>query len=456
MKWFTLLVYNLLMPLVMLLMLPKQWRKMRRRGGYGTRAGERFGKFSPEVRRRLDSFDRPLWIHAVSVGEMLMALRLIAEARRTGVWTRPVVLSTTTSTGRKLAEERADAETQVIWMPLDLPWVARRALKLIRPQALLLVEAEMWPNLTVACRRNAIPVAMANARLSPRSGRRFARFAALVRPIFADLSWVGLQSEADRDRFLAIGVRPEAAVVTGSVKFDSLGEPESGTTTDAEVAALTAALPFLHGMKILLGASTHPGEEEIIARAWLAVRDRHPELALVVVPRHFERAPDAAADFKMLGLQPLMRSDLAEADPGSPLPHPAADCLIVDTTGELAAWTRAASLVVVGKSFPPHHGGQTPAEAARYRKPLVTGPNMENFADLMRMLREQSAVRQLDDAADLAGEIGALLEDPSAAAAMAGRGRAVLAAHDGATRRTLDGLRPFLGASGPSSIRAKT
>lgn len=428
MKALAIALYNLLLPLALVLMLPRQWVKMRRRGGYGENWRERFACYDAEATTRFHA--GTWWVHAVSVGEMLMALRLIAGLRSTGVWTGQVVLTTTTSTGRTLARERADANTTVLWTPLDLPWVAGRALNRIRPQRIILVEAEVWPNLLWKAWRRGVPVQIVNARLSARSERRYRKARALIAPIFGMLDRVCVQDEADRPRFVALGIDEARMAVTGAIKFDdeAAGGPPPGLET---ARAVLARFQCLTGKRIILAASTHPGEEAHVARAWLDLRAKFPDTVLVVVPRHFERAGDAVRDLVALGLTPARRS----ADPS---PDDAvADCLVVDSTGELRAWIELADVVVVGKSFASHSGGQNPAEAVAAGRPTIVGPRMDNFKPLVEGLVAARGICQLEEDNALAMAMEGILADPDAARAMAERGATVLDRHRGATRRTI-------------------
>jgi 3-deoxy-D-manno-octulosonic-acid transferase len=428
---FALTLYRLLYPLAFLLMLPAQWGKMRRRGGYGERAGERFARYDEATLGRFA--DGCWWVHAVSVGEMLMALKLIQMLRETGTWNGQVALTTTTSTGRKLALERADAKTNVLWTPLDFPSVARRAIGSLRPRRIILVEAEVWPNLLSRAHRSGIPVAIVNARLSARSEKRFRFFRPLVAPIFSMLDHVCVQEEADRERFAGLGVAPERITVTGAIKFDDEAAGAAVPALD-KVQGTLARFARLAGRPFLLAASTHAGEEALIARAWLEARQSFPDLCFVAVPRHFERGAEVAADLTALGLRPARRS----LPPG---PNDAeADCLVADSTGELRAWIELATLVVVGKSFLSHSGGQNPAESVAAGRPTLTGPRMDNFRPLMAALEAEEGIRRLDNEAALTPALAELLARPELAAAMAARGRATLERHRGATRRTVECL----------------
>lgn len=429
MRFLALTLYRLLYPLAFLLMLPAQWRKMRRRGGYGERAGERFARYDAAT---LGAFAGGCWwVHAVSVGEMLMALKLIQSLRETGKWTGQIALTTTTSTGRALALERADKNTAVFWTPLDFPSVARRALASLRPRRIVLVEAEVWPNLLARAHRSGIPVAIVNARLSARSEKRFRVFRPLIAPVFAMLDHVCVQEDADVSRFESLGISRERITVTGAIKFDDESAGQGIPALDT-VRAVLARFPGLQGKPILLAASTHPGEENLIAKAWLETRKSFPDLTFIAVPRHFERGPEVAAELAALGLRPARRSEGPGPDDAS------ADCLVADSTGELRAFIECATIVVVGKSFLTHSGGQNPAEPVAAGRPTLTGPRMENFLPLMAALVAESGILRLENDAQLAPALADLLARPEQANAMAARGRATLARHRGATRRTVE------------------
>lgn len=431
MRFFALALYRLLYPLAVLFMLPAQWRKMRRRGGYGEKAGERFARYDEATLRRFA--DGCWWVHAVSVGEMLMALKFIQMLRQTGTWHGQVALTTTTSTGRALALERADAQTSVFWTPLDFPSVAQRSIDCLQPRRIVLVEAEVWPNLLACAHHIGIPVAIINARLSARSEKRFRLFRSLIAPIFSMLDVVCVQDEVDRARFSSLGIPLERITVTGAIKFDEEAAGGSVPALDA-VRKVLARFPRFTGKSLLLAASTHPGEESLIARAWLEVRKDFPNLTLVAVPRHFERGAEVAADLAALGLRPARRSQPVGPDDEE------ADCLVADSTGELRAWIELASLVVVGKSFLTHTGGQNPAESVAAGRPTLTGPHMDNFLPLMAALESTEGIRRLESDSALVPALSELLARPDFASAMAARGRETLGRHYGATRRTVECL----------------
>jgi 3-deoxy-D-manno-octulosonic-acid transferase len=436
---FTLLIYNLLLPPGLLLMLPGALRKMRARGGRWSDMAGRFGVLPLAKRAAIAALpcgcDR-LWIHAVSVGEVGIATKLIArllkDAPQTGI-----VLTTTTPTGHAMAEEfavRQSGRVVVLYSPVDLPFVGGRFLDLIRPSQIILVEAEVWPNLVSTARRQGIRVSMVNARLSARSERRFHQLGFLMRPVFAMLDQVLVQEPGDIARFTALGVSKDRLHHTGSIKFD----PQGAAADEAQITHLRtvmhqAGITAAH--RIILLASTHPGEEALLARVVQQLAAKHHDLALLIVPRHVERADSILTDLRALGIHASRRSQLGQ--PATENSEPTT--LLIDTTGELRAWQCLASIVIVGKSFLAT-GGQNPAEAVMARKPVLFGPHMENFEALVDLLLKQGGAVQVPDVAALEKELSALLADSSKCQRLGDSGHAALRVHEGATEATLKRL----------------
>ncbi len=421
-----LLVYNSLLPFALLAMLPGSLLKMRRRGGYGSRFGERFGRFRHDVLQRLASGGgKAWWLHAVSVGEVNVARKLISEILKREPH-RPLVLSVTTSTGRAVAEKDAPPQLTVIYSPVDLPRTVRRVLSVIQPEKLALVEAEVWPNLLYHARRRNIPVALVNARLSPRSGRRFQRFRAMAGPVFAMLDRVLVQDQPDIARWVSIGVRTDSITCTGSMKYDL-----AGTVKQDRVAEFRAILTAHYGTPlppVIMAASTHRGEEKALAETFCLARQTSGQRAVIAIaPRHFERAPEIVAALSSAGLTTTLRSSRSAA--------PGGDVYLIDSTGELRDWQALASVVIMGKSFLAH-GGQNPAEAIAAGVPVITGPNMENFLPLMDLLQRADGIATASSLPDLEQQLAAVLQDPRPAQAQAARGLAALEKHRGATARS--------------------
>jgi 3-deoxy-D-manno-octulosonic-acid transferase len=414
-------IYRLLLPLLFMAAFPGWIVKMLRRGGFGTGLAERAAIFTepPE--------EEPcgaVHLHAVSVGETLLALKLLREwlAADPG---RRFVLATGTATGHAVATTANIPGLRVTYAPLDFPSMVRRYLRRFEPAQIVLIEGEVWPHLLRACRRRNIPVRLVNARVSPRSARRFRRFAPWLRPVFGMLDAVAVQEPEDAAIWSELGVPPERVHVAGSLKFD----PGSGPRPARRAAFGDMLGHFGAGRPVIVVASTHPGEE-----AWIAesIRAAGPELLPVIVPRHAERRREVREDLQRAGFEVVLRS--AFQPPGDPRRA----CLVVDSTGELRDWTAHADAVVIGKSFLAT-GGQNPAEAILAAKPLIFGPHMENFEPLASRLADAGACHRAATSAELTAAIRAATGGNAAAAT--GRASAVLARHEGATKRLVAMLR---------------
>lgn len=467
-----LLLYNLLLPLLLLASLPRMWRVTRSRGGYGGRFGQRWNRFDAATADRLAALSAqgPLLVHAVSVGEVNVALKWIdaLRARRPGT---PVVLSTTTTTGHAVATARLGDRTDsaVIFSPLDLPPVVGGLLRRLQPRALVLVEAEVWPNWVWRARRRRVPVFLVNARLSPRSRSRYLRLRALVRPLFDLLQEIHVQEPADADVWRRIGLDPDRIQLCGSIKYDA---PDAGRSRsdqrqlDSLRRQLAAAGRAASG-PVVLAASTHPGEEAALAAAIRPLADEFAGLQLWIAPRHVERAAEVAAALAADGHTVERRSQwpaAATPETGAPAttavaapeaegalpPAAAPGILMIDTTGELPLWQQLSDVVIIGKSFL-GRGGQNPAEAVAAGKPVVTGPHMENFGPLMDRLLGADGIARVDGVSGVAPLVRRWLADPGSATAMAARGRGALAWHHGAALRSVDRVlaAPDGSAAGP-------
>lgn len=428
----SLFIYNLLFPVVFLAMLPGFFVRMLRRGQYREKFGQRLGLFCHADRQRLAQH-RWLWIHSISVGETLMALKLARHFHALDP-AQPILLSTTTTTGFALANESQSDWLEVIYNPIDFLPIVRRVLRLLRPTALLLIEGEVWPNLVAQCHLADIPTALINARLSPRSEARFHRFRAWTGPIFRLLKLICLAEREDHERWLRLNLPAEKLAWTGSIKFDNTTPVPSRAE---EFRQLVAPFGFTPETPILVAGSTHDGEEEILARAVVELRRAIPDLRLILVPRHIERADAILRDLAPLGLRIVRRTGLANRPQPSTL-NP--QLLLVDTTGELRHWYELATVVFVGKTLTAT-GGQNPAEPAILGQPTIVGPHMENFAALTAHLLARGALVQVPEAATLPAELRDLLTNPARRAELGARAREALAEHQGATSRTAELLR---------------
>jgi 3-deoxy-D-manno-octulosonic-acid transferase len=416
-------IYNLLWPVGLLFFLPGYLRKMIRRGGYRQKFGQRLGIYDPEVRKRL-SKETSTWLHAVSVGEVNIALKL-ANALRALEPNLHCALTTTTTTGFALARKKAPPWVEVMYTPLDYWPIMHRAFRVIQPARIVLVEAEIWPNLAAAARARLIPFALVNARLSPRSERRYGRFRFFVAPMFRLLDFVCVPEQQDVERWTALGIRRDRIHVTGSIKYD----PD--VVEDQAAAALVwdASDTFNSEHPVLFGGSTHDGEEEIVARVFLQLRQQFPGLRLFLAPRHVERLTEIRAQLAALPLSVALASKALTGDRAD------TDCLLLDTTGDLQRWYSIATVVFIGKSLTAR-GGQNPVEPILAGKPVVFGPHMENFARLAQTLVKNKGALQVADADSLERTVARLLRDSDARKQLVLNAQATLTEHKGATART--------------------
>jgi 3-deoxy-D-manno-octulosonic-acid transferase len=410
-----LFLYSLALALVLILGAPYWLFRMATSGKYREGLGERLG-FLPK-RLLVRSGDPVVWVHAVSVGELLAAARMIEDLRAELPGWR-IVLSTTTRTGQTLARQRFGAEN-VFYFPLDFAFAVRAYLRALRPRLLVLMETEFWPRLLVECTRADIPVAVANARISDRSWPRYLRLRFLWKRLLGNLRLVLAQSETDVERLRAIG----AANVCygGNLKYDIRA---------AASAAVTQALAgqIATGTKVLVCGSTLEGEEEILLSA------APPEVLVMLAPRHPERFEAVARLLERSGRPWVRRSQWMV----SPAPLGTGTVFLLDSIGELASVYSLATVAFVGGSLVAA-GGHNPLEAAQFRVPVVMGPHYENFRAIVDRLRAQNAIRIVHPV-EVRNELKALFSDEVSAHAIGERAYSVFSSEAGATARAVSAL----------------
>jgi 3-deoxy-D-manno-octulosonic-acid transferase len=401
-------LYTLLLHVALPFALLRLWWRGRAEPGYRESLGERFGRYGTERAERL------IWLHAVSVGEARAAQPLV-RTLASAFPDHGVLLTCTTAAGRDTIRQVYGESVFAAYLPYDLPWAVQRFLEYFRPRLAVLMETEVWPNLIAGCARNRVPLLLANARLSAVSAARYGRWRALAQPAFAALDAVCAQSAADAERLRALGARD--VEVTGSLKFDV--EPE-----EAKVAAGRQWRREL-GRPVVLLASTREGEEQPL------LEHASSDALIVVVPRHPRRFDEVA--------------QWAQSR-RSRNPRPAASDRVHlgDTMGEMFFYYGACDVAVIGGSFAPL-GGQNLIEALAVGVPVILGPHMFNFAEASQLALEAGAVVQVADAAAAMRGAEALLSDEARRHRMSEAGRALCAAHRGATRRHLEVCRRLLG-----------
>lgn len=422
-------IYNILFTIFFVLASPYYFRRMRRRGNWRPGFGERFARYGPNLKQALTN-RQVLWLHAVSVGEVNLCTQLIRalEFRLPNI---KIVVSTTTTTGMAELRRRLPTHISKIYYPIDRRKYVGRALAVINPEAIVLVEAEIWPNFLWRARDSNIPVFLANARLSNRSFRGYKRFGFLFRRIFASLAGVGCQNEEDAARLRAVGCRPEAVRVVGNLKFDAARLDEHRVL---DVPAMFRRIGVPPDAPILVGGSTHDGEEIILAEIARRLRARFPKLFLVLVPRHFERGNEVGRQLRERGVKFIFRNMIG-AD--TQLADGEIECLLVNSTGELRFFYEHATVVFVGKSLTAT-GGQNPIEPAALGKAMVFGPNMQNFEGITRSFVTQDGVVQVGDASALETAIAGLLADQNRRAELGRNAQRVVRENLGAIDRTVE------------------
>src|SRR4051794_7807501 len=387
--------------------------------------GQRFG-YLP-VSFNLDG-DDSIWVHAVSVGEVLAARPIIAELRKRYP-TLKLFLSTTTLSGQQLARRNVTEADDVFYLPFDWGFTVGRTLTLVKPRLFIMVETEIWPNLLRECRRRGIKTALVNGRISYRSFPRYRLVRPFFRRVLADIDRFCVQGEESARRLIELGADASAVIVTGSLKFESLHTtPTPGRGPD-RVLRFFRISP---GRPVLLAGSTMKGEEEFVVRAFNRFRATAGggNALLVLAPRHPERFSEAERICRHEGLSTIRRSELPiDAEPR-------ADAVVLDTIGELAQLYQIATAVFVGGSLVPS-GGHNILEPAVFGKPIVFGPHMENFGEIAEAFLANGAAVQVRSERELEDVMVTLLGDPVRRARLGAAARALVDANRGAKSKTL-------------------
>lgn len=440
MIWF---FYNCFFPIVFLMLLPRFLLRMWKRGGYRKGFLQRFGRYAADVQERLRNRPR-VWIHAVSVGEVQVALRFM-RALREQRSALAFVLTTTTSTGHTIAAQYLSADDVLLYFPVDLPWIMARVLDRLRPLALVLVEGELWPNLLRLARQRRVPIMLLNGRLSEHSYRNYRKVRRLVKKALECFDLFCIQGPEDARRLRELGADPGKIRVMGSAKYDVT---EPARMDLGPVRALLLQAGFDADTRWLVGGSTWPGEETVLLDLYKKLRGRDPNARLALVPRHAERRQAVMAAIRKAGLAGTAWSELKTAQTATTscsrtdLSGPVlakSDVLLVDTTGELQLFYVLATVIFVGKSLT-SHGGQNVIEAAVFAKPIVIGPHTENFTAVIADFRAVNALVQVQDAAGLERAVAELWFDNQAAQAYGRRAEQVVHAKAGAIRASAESL----------------
>ncbi|PYX99139.1 MAG: 3-deoxy-D-manno-octulosonic acid transferase [Acidobacteria bacterium] len=419
-------IYSFLYGLALLISLPYWLIGMARAGKYRAGLMERFGA----IAQRLElpkAGERSIWIHAVSVGEVLAVAGLV-EGLKTEFPEKRLFVSTTTLTGQTLARRRF-GEENVFYLPLDLPFAINRYLNAITPQILILAETEFWPNLLRLTKKGEAQVVVVNARISDRSLPGYRRFRSLLREVLRNLDLLLAQTELDRDRLIAIGAAGEKVLVGGNLKFDVKSPSES---------SLSRALrqSIAPDQRVLVFGSTVEGEEPLLVPCVKRVFSELPQALIILAPRHPERFDSVAEILRDSGISFWRRSSWSSSPLGGGV-------LLLDSIGELASLYSLADLAFVGGSLVPR-GGHNILEPAQFGKPILIGPHYDNFREIVRTFLARDAVRVVN-AEQLTSTVLSLLQAPEDAVAFGSRAKSVIESGRGSTQRTLSELRRLLG-----------
>lgn len=417
-------LYDLLLLLIAAGLIP--WYLLRRILGLRTRSGlrERFGWYAPQ--RLAAIAGRPvLWIHAVSVGETRAAIPLIKALRQR--WPEhALVLTNVTETGHEVAGTIAELDL-CLFFPFDLSFVIRRVLDRLQPTLIVIVETEIWPNLIRSAALRHIPLALVNGRISDRSYPRYRRCKGILAPLLQQVSRFCMQSDVDSERMMALGARPESVITSGNLKFDM-----PMNLAEADPALLRSRYRLPKDLPLWICGSTHDGEEAALLQSYRTLLEQGAELALILVPRHPPRVP-AVCELLTARNFPYRRRSQLTAE--SPL-LAKGEVLLVDTLGELLPLYAASDLVFVGGSLVPV-GGHNLLEAALVGRPVIFGPHMHNFREISGLIRNAGAGAQVQAAEELPALLTRYLRDPQLGQQQGAAGRQLIAAHSGATARTV-------------------
>ena len=438
MKW---LLYNALFAVAYTVMLPSFLLRMKRRGGYRARFADRFGRYPKDIlgalsheprttshEPRTTNHEPRIWIHAVSVGEVQVAGQLMRAMRKRNPNVR-FVFSTTSSTGWKTAEREVTPDDVLIYNPLDFGGCVKCALDAVNPRAVILTETEIWPNFIRALKKRGVPIYLVNARISDRSAPRYKALRWFFGEVFRCFTKIYAQSDLDAQRLTDAGADPATVQVTGSFKFDVAHRNEA---KERELRA------WIGEGEILLGGSTWPGEDVVMLNTYKRLIEKHPEVKLVIAPRHFEKA-DAVGEHIATNLNCHNCSQMANDKNGSRV-------FLADTTGELMGLFGISAVAFVGKSLC-EHGSQNMIEPCLCGVATVVGPYTENFRPVMSDLLAADALVQTPDAdtpearaASVEAELLRFFDEPERRAAYGQRAQAAVARRCGVVGRCADEL----------------
>jgi 3-deoxy-D-manno-octulosonic-acid transferase len=397
-----------------------------RHPAYRTGMSERFGYYAPLKRAE---GQRLIWIHAVSVGEVLSA-GVILRRLRDRYPDCILILSTGTPTGRAMAEARWIVQDRLvdraIYFPFDFPWVVRRAVRILSPTLFIFFETELWPGFLRALAERNVPALLVNGRISPASFRRYRMIHPLLRSLFDDIRFLSMQTAEDAERIIALGAPPARVVCTGNMKYDQAATAPSKTPDELrDELGLRGTAPLL-----FIAGSLHPGEEATVLAAYAKLSADFPTLVLLIAPRHLTRLDEVEREIRERGLHPVRKTKIVSI-------HRQGEVIVLDSFGELASLYCVADLIFVGGSLVPI-GGHNVLEAAALRKVALFGPHMENFREIAGRLLSVGGAIEIASADEMARQMRALLHDSDMRQRRGEAAWRVVMENRGAVERNLD------------------
>ena len=421
------LLYNLLLTASIILILP-WWLLNLARGKYRRGFWQRTGFYPDEIKGQ-----SPIWIHAVSVGEVIASSSLIKSLRKEYPDIK-IILSTVTDTGQQIAKEKIKEADYIIYFPFDFSWSVKRALNTINPIICIIMETELWPNFLREANKKAIPVAVINGRISERSFKRYEIISLFMKNVLESVTLFSMQTEDDAKRAIALGADKSNARVSGNIKYDN----EFKEIEEEKVKEIKNTLGVNNSDRIFIAGSTHPGEEDIVVKLYSNILKNYPDFRLVIAPRHIDRVGEVEEIVKKMGLDTVRKTAILKGSHQSPVTsHQLKPVIILDTIGELGFMYSIADIVFVGGSLIPH-GGQNILEPAFYKKPVIFGKYMMNFQEIAKEMILSGGGIQVNNEEDLIREVGGLLNNKKKMIEIGEKGYQVIMKNRGALQKNLE------------------
>lgn len=430
------LLYNLLIHLGTILLLPFLIFKLLTTKKYRRGVKERLGNIPFSIRQKLKE-KRPIWLHAVSVGEVNASLPLIKVIKERYP-ALDIVVSTVTETGNNTAKDKIKETDNIIFFPFDHPWIIKRVIEDLNPRLFITIETEIWPNFLRFLYTKNIPSVILNGRISNRSFKKYKIVGFFIKRVLSYLSFFGMQTEKDAERIVMLGAKKEKVKVLGNMKFDQALMLISNEDKENK----SGSLDLLKNEKIMIAGSTHPGEEKKILDVFRNIKTEIPSLVLIIAPRHLERVGEIESLIKRDGFQPIRKTSLTNKL------HKAFtdknNILILDTLGELSKFYSISTLIFVGGSLVPKIGGHNILEPIIYKRPVFFGPYMDNFLEIARVIKEIGGGIQINSETEFISKAKELLKNKERFKELGERAYKAIEENQGSVLKSLEILEKFI------------